>query len=54
MLPPLFPYASLREHLRRFRIGTVDEDERRIAVRQCETAELLHVELAMRVVADDT
>lgn len=43
-----------REHLCRLRVGAVDEDERSHGINERETSELVRVELARVVAADDT
>jgi len=44
---------SDRKDLRRLRIGAVDKDQRRQRVDQCESAELMRVELPMGVASND-
>ena len=46
--------VSEREHLRRLRIRTVYEDQRRVGIGECEAAELLHAQPAMGVVSHHT
>ena len=51
--PDVRKFMREREHLRRLRVGAIDENQRRKRVEKRKAAELLWIELASIVVHDD-